>query len=258
MELADVDAVIERFVAETIERIRPVALWAHGSLAGGDFQPGRSDLDLIAVVREPLTPGQVAELTAYHQRLHREEPAAAKLHCSYLAVSEAGDAAASHFTWAVGRGLLRPVSLVTRRELLSFGRVLAGAAPGDVLPPVSDEELAAYIRYSLRKHVLEVIAWPHVYTWFRDAYVDLCTLIVARGAVTLRDGRLTTKGEALDELARRGAPARLVADIRARRYGDAHPTGPLWRVRRALMFRNHVRAEARGLLESATSGEVDD
>lgn len=250
--------MIDRFVTDTATRLRPVAVWAHGSLAGGDFQPGRSDLDLIVVIRQPLARDQITRLTAYHRRLYRDEPAAAKLHCSYLPATAAEDASARHFTWAAGRSMRRPVSLVTRCELLRFGRVLAGATPADILSPVSDEDLAAYIRYSLRKHVLDVIAWPH--NCFRDSHVDLCTLIVARAAVTLRDGCLITKGEALAELTRRAAPPRLVADIRRRRYGvadeaggtgaegEARATGLAWRLQRALMFRRYVRAEARELL----------
>lgn len=259
MELADVEAVMDRFVAATTSRLRPVAIWAHGSLAGGDFQPARSDLDLIVVVPERLTPRQLAELATYHRQLRRAEPAAAKLHCSYMPMSQAADVSVSHFTWAGGRTLSRPVSPVTRCELLGFGRVLMGAAPAAVLPPVTDEDLAAYVRYSLRKHVLDVVAWPQ--NCLRDSYVDLCTLIVARAAITLRDGRLVTKAQALDELARRGAPVRLVADIRRRRYGAIKETSAarvtrdpgkrlLWRVQRALIFRRYVRAEVRELLKS--------
>jgi hypothetical protein len=35
----------------------------HGSLVLGDYLPGRSDLDLLAVVDDPLTDAQVAALT---------------------------------------------------------------------------------------------------------------------------------------------------------------------------------------------------
>jgi len=42
-----------------VDAVRPVlplvSVWAHGSLAGGDYQPGRSDLDLIAILGRPCT-----------------------------------------------------------------------------------------------------------------------------------------------------------------------------------------------------------
>lgn len=46
--------------------------------------------------------------------------------------------------------------------------------------------------------------------------------------MTLRDGRLITKAEALDVLAGMGAPAPVVDDIRRRRYGDPGPATRQW------------------------------
>lgn len=46
-------------------------------------------------------------------------------------------------------------------------------------------------------------------------------LTLARAAVTLREGRLITKREALDMLTAMAAPADVVADIRRRRYAAA-------------------------------------
>lgn len=98
MGLADAEAVIGRFVTDTTRRLRPVALWAHGSLAAGDSQPARSALDLIVAVREPLPADQIAQFAAYLLRLRRNKPAAAKPHCSYLPLPAAGDTSESHFT----------------------------------------------------------------------------------------------------------------------------------------------------------------
>jgi hypothetical protein len=52
--------------------------------------------------------------------------------------------------------------------------------------------------------------------------VDLGLLVLARATVTLRHGRLITKGEALTELRELGAPADVVRDLHDRRY--ARPT----------------------------------
>ncbi|NUR68955.1 MAG: nucleotidyltransferase, partial [Streptomyces sp.] len=43
------DALLDRFLSG-LAPVDPIAVWAHGSLAGGDYQEGRSDLDLIAVL----------------------------------------------------------------------------------------------------------------------------------------------------------------------------------------------------------------
>ena len=83
------DRLLDRFLAE-LRDLAPVAVWAHGSLGGGDYQEGRSDLDLIAVLERPITPGTVWRVARLHARLGAE-PLAHKLHCSYLTPETAAD-----------------------------------------------------------------------------------------------------------------------------------------------------------------------
>ena len=45
------------------------ALWAHGSLALGDYQPGRSDLDLIALIETAPALEQKHNLRRAHEAL---------------------------------------------------------------------------------------------------------------------------------------------------------------------------------------------
>ena len=112
-----------------------------------------------------------------------------------------------------------------------------------MLPAVSDAELAEFVRESLRGYWLT--ATRRHRRWRQDIWVDLGMLTYARGVVTLRDGRLITKREALDELGRLGAPARVVEDIRARRYGERPPDGLFWRSRRGHQTRVFVRDRIR-------------
>ncbi len=232
------DLVLDRFVADIRAAVPVRAAWAHGSLAMGDFQPGRSDLDLIVLVERPLDAADRARLAEAHQRLLDEEPAAAKLHCSYLPDSALRDAGASHVTWAHGMILERPVTAVTRRELLDAGLVLYGPAPAGLLPPLADGQLEDHIRRDLAEYWLPVTRRPLL--WLRDSWLDLGLLVLGRAIVTLRDGRLITKGEALAELRELGAPADVIDDVHARRYGHAEPIGRLRRVRRALRARVFV------------------
>jgi hypothetical protein len=89
--------------------------------------------------------------------------------------------------------------------------------------------------------------------WTRDAWVDLGLVTFARASVTLREGRLISKREALAELPGLGAPTEIVEDIRRRRYGEPAPVRPAaseeeWRARRA--------ESARGWLGPAIDGLV--
>jgi hypothetical protein len=263
-----VGALLDRFLAG-LRAVEPavglVALWLHGSLALGDFQAGRSDLDLIAVVdpaaagadprgpgaeprsgRQGLDAAQERALAAMHARFDAEEPLAAKLHCSYVATGVIGEQEIGHPIWAHRSWFSRPVTAVTRRELLTGDRSLYGPPPGALLPAVSDAELAAFVRADLRTFWLPATRRP--VRWLQDVWVDAGPLTVARATVTLQDGRLITKGEALDVLLRIGAPPRLVADIRGRRYGWPLPLSAAGRVRRAQTVRTFTRSRIRAAL----------
>ncbi|BBB01871.1 hypothetical protein RVR_9484 [Actinacidiphila reveromycinica] len=246
MERTATDLFLERFVADVRQAVPTVSVWAHGSLAMGDFQAGRSDLDLITVVEAPPGPEQRALLGDMHRRMLAEEPAAAKLHCTYMARAALDGAERSHFTWAHNRLQERPVTPVSRRELLDGGLTLYGAPATELLPPLAEGQLEEFIRQDLARFWLPATRSP--VPWMRDIWVDLGPLVLARATVTLRDGRLITKGEALDVLTELGAPADLVRDIRDRRYADPAPISPLRRVRRALRARAFVRRGIRRTL----------
>ncbi|MER6731847.1 nucleotidyltransferase domain-containing protein [Streptomyces puniciscabiei] len=230
-------SLLDRFLEELLP-LRPRALWAHGSFAGGDYQEGRSDLDLIAVLPGPVRLATVRRVVALHRRL-RALPLAAKLHCSYLAPAGLEDPDRSHLTWAHARVLRRPVTPVTRRELHDFGRVLYGEPPAGLLPPVPERQLRAFVVRDQRDY------WrPHVdraRLWKQDIWVDAGLLTFARATVTLRDGRLISKREALAELPGLGAPAEVVEDITRRRYDrDPAPATGNWRDRRAELIQAYL------------------
>ncbi|KOV69786.1 nucleotidyltransferase domain-containing protein [Streptomyces sp. MMG1121] len=230
------DSLLTRFLTD-LTPLRPRAVWAHGSLAGGDYQEGRSDLDLIAVLPDEVDLRTVRRVMALHRRL-RTEPLAAKLHCSYLTPATLDDPDRSHLTWAHRHVLRRPVTPVTRRELLDFGRVLHGEAPAGLLPPVPEQQLHAFVVRDQRDF------WrPHVdkaRLWRQDVWVDLGLLTHARATVTLRDGRLISKREALAELPGLGAPVEVVEDITRRRYENPAPADGTWLARRAELTRAYL------------------
>jgi hypothetical protein len=223
--------LLDRFVGTVQEVVPLVSVWAHGSFAGGDYQPGRSDLDLIAVLDRPCTTLEEQRLGEAHEKLGGFVSLAAKLHCSYLAATELDDPARSHLTWAHEELMRRPVTPVTRRELHTFGIVLHGRPPAALLPPVTDRQLADFVIADLRTFWRPSLDHPEWYA--RDIWVDLGLLTLARATVTLRDGKLITKADALDVLGDLGAPPEVVDDIRQRRYGNPGPATEQWIARRA-------------------------
>lgn len=231
--------LLDRFVADAGQVVPLVAVWAHGSLALGDFQPGRSDLDLVAVVGERPTDTHQAGLQRVHETLIADVPLADNLHCAYMARAELADPNQVHPTWAHREMFDRIVSPVSRRELAQGGLSLHGPAPAGLVPPVSDQDLTSYIRGDLRDYW-----YPHTERhdiWLRDIWVDLGLLTLARASVTLRDGRLISKREALNVLVALGAPPDVVRDIYQRRYEDELPITEEWRTRRGYLARTFVR-----------------
>ena len=234
-----VQPLLDRFAADAGGVLPLTALWAHGSLALGDYQPGRSDLDLIALTGSRLTGEQEQDLRRVHEALHGQVPLAEKLHCSYVVGTELGDTNRSHLTWAHGELFARIVSPVTRRELCQGGLSLLGPDPALVVPPLTDDELADYVRLDMRDYWYPKTAMPEL--WLRDIWVDLGLLTFARATVTLREGRLITKREALDVLACLGAPPGVLRDIFQRRYENPPPLSERWRAERGDQARTYLR-----------------
>ncbi len=62
-----------------------VGLYLSGSLAYGDFVPERSDIDLEAVVRSPLTQKELKSIEYLHREIERRSPQwADRVECSYV------------------------------------------------------------------------------------------------------------------------------------------------------------------------------
>src|SRR5881397_1646369 len=74
--------------AEGLKRLlgkKIVGLYLSGSLAYGDFVPDRSDIDLQAVVRNPLTEDELRSVEQLHRQVERGCPEwANRIECSYV------------------------------------------------------------------------------------------------------------------------------------------------------------------------------
>ena len=62
-----------------------VGLYLSGSLAYGDFVPERSDIDLQAVVQNPLTQDELRSVEQLHRQIEERCPQwARRIECSYV------------------------------------------------------------------------------------------------------------------------------------------------------------------------------
>lgn len=186
-----------------------------GSLATGDYVPGVSDLDLVAVVAGSVDGARTAHLVEIHQDLDRGSAAGADLGCVYVEESRLLETAARHPTWTHGQLVDRSLSGVTRAELVRHGFPAFGRAPTDLLPPMRDDDVRAAARGELCGYWSWAARRPHL--WLDPMIADLGLTSMARGRHALRTGQLLTKSAAVEQA---HAPVWLIEQLRARRRGE--------------------------------------
>jgi predicted nucleotidyltransferase len=191
-------------------------LWVAGSLATGDYVPGVSDLDLVAVVAGPVTPERRRMIAELHRDLDEGVAAGTDLGCQYVETTRPPDREVLHPTWTHGAMVDRILSGITRVELVRAGYAVVGRPPAEVLPSVSGDEVREAARAELRGYWARASRRPLM--WLSPVIADLGLTSMARGRHALETGQLLTKSEAIE---RSAAPPWLVDQLRARRRGEA-------------------------------------
>ena len=135
------ESTIARLLAELVGRlpdvVPTVGLYAAGSLGTRDFEPERSDLDLVAVLERDPDPGELTALGALHTALAGEFPAGGRLHCLYVTAADIGDADREWPYWADQKMRHKALSAITRTELHDHGVVVAGEPIAGQIPYVT-------------------------------------------------------------------------------------------------------------------------
>jgi hypothetical protein len=209
-----------------------------GSLATGDYAPGISDLDLVALVDGPVDTTRQFVLTALHRDLDQGPGWGLKLGCVYVDAAQLLVLDSLHPTWTHGSLVQRVLSRVARAELVRHGYAVFGRTPLEVLPRMSDDDVREAARFELTGYWAWAVRHPTI--WLNPVIADLGLTSMARGRHTLATGQLLTKTRAIEQA---NAPAWLIDQLRARRRGDA-VTSP--RLRTALIaWRDAHRTVAR-------------
>lgn len=112
-----------------------------GSLATGDYVPGVSDLDLVALTAGPVGPARQEVLAGLHRELDQGTAQGLDLGCVYVDAGRLPDPGALHPTWTHGSLVQRILSGVTRAELARHGFAVLGRPPAAVLPEVADDDV---------------------------------------------------------------------------------------------------------------------
>lgn len=165
--MAEPEVVLAYLAADLVETLgdQLLSLALHGSWALGDFTPGNSDLDVLAVMATDPTAATLAALHEVHARLGADFPEWGDGYVEVEYVSVAAVRAVvqgtdeSHPMISVGKGEPLHELAASRHSVLNWAaalqadRPIAGAAPSAVLPAI-DQRL---IRQVVLQHVR---AWP--------------------------------------------------------------------------------------------------
>jgi hypothetical protein len=208
---------VVRELGDELERLGWVTdLMVAGSLATGDYLPGVSDLDLVALVDGPVGASRQAALVTVHRRLDAGTGAGLQLGCVYVDAATVPGPAVRHPTWTHGQLVQRILSGVNRAELARHGFAVFGRSPRDVFPAVTDDDIRAAARDELTGYWAWAARRP--WLWLDPVIADLGLTSMARGRYALDHGELLTKSRAVE---RAHAPATLIAQLAARRRGEA-------------------------------------
>jgi predicted nucleotidyltransferase len=198
--MAEPAEVLARLAAELAEVLGDdlLSLALHGSWALGDFAPGRSDLDVLAVMATDPTAATLAGLDDVHARLDTDFPEwNGHVEVEYVS-AEAVEAVVqgadeSHPMIRVSPGEPLHEVEASRHYVLNWAAALradqsiVGAAPSTVLPAIERRLIHQVVLQHLR-------AWPE---WVRDMQATgaqaYAVLTLCRAAETLATGRLVSK-----------------------------------------------------------------
>jgi hypothetical protein len=186
-----------------------------GSLATGDYVPGVSDLDLVALAEGPVGEARQEVLAGLHRELDHGAARGLDLGCVYVDAGRLADAAALHPMWTHGSLVHRTLSGVTRAELVRHGFAVLGRPPAAVLPDMTDDDVRRAARAELCGYWARAARRP--LWWLNPVIADLGLTSMARGRYALAEGQLLTKTQAAE---RAHAPAWLREQLRARRRGE--------------------------------------
>jgi hypothetical protein len=176
-----------------------VGLYVHGSLANGDFTPGRSDVDFLVVTERELTADDIERVKVMHQRLtHSGLPWAEVLEGGYISRNELrryNAASAFHPSlrvdgtfdidgygsdWIIQRYLIRKSAIV-----------VAGPDPKTLIDEVTPDQLREAQLGILREWWLPQLTDTHRIE--RDDYQAYAVLTMCRALFTVTKGDVASK-----------------------------------------------------------------
>ncbi len=195
-----VNAVLHTLLSDVQTILGPhfVGMYLYGSLAGGDFDPRRSDVDFLVVTAAELPGDLIAALETLHARLAASgDKWAVKLEGAYIpqrALRRYDPADPPYPFVNEGRFYLaRPGSdwVIQRHVLREQGVVLAGPALHALIDPVGPDDLRQAVAAILREWWAPMLDDPARLR--RSDYQAYAVLTMCRALYTLENRAIVSK-----------------------------------------------------------------
>ena len=197
---AEVNAVLRRLLTgvQAVLGKHFIGLYLYGSLASGDFQLGRSDIDFVVVTNDVLPAALLPALEALHSRLAASELAwATRLEGAYLprdVLRRHDPEGSSYPCFNEGRFRLErlgPDWVIQRHILREHSVVVAGPDPRPWIDPVTPDDLRRAVRETLQGWWAPMLTNP---AWLdRVDYRSFAVLTMCRGLYALEYGAIVSK-----------------------------------------------------------------
>jgi Domain of unknown function (DUF4111) len=182
---------------QAILRDHFIGLYLGGSLALGDFNPHRSDIDFVAVTVDKLPPEMIVALEEMHTRLWATGTKwAGKLDGSYVPQQVFRHWTADHppcpFVEGNSFTVTQQGSAVIQRHIIhQYGVVVAGPSPPMLLDPVAAGELRRALRDMLETGWRPLLDDP---AWVQQSQMQpFAILTMCRTLYTLEHGVVASK-----------------------------------------------------------------
>jgi len=204
-----------------------VGMYLYGSLASGDFDPGRSDIDFLVVTSLDLPDRLISDLRVMHTHMYESGLEwATRMSGAYIPLhamrkySPTGPACPlvnkSEFLVA------RPESdwVMIRHILYISGVVIAGPPPQTIIDPVQPKELREAVLTLLRNNWTP---WIHNADFFNGVgYQPYVVLTMCRALFTLEHGTVASKRRSAEWVLTNSDKrwSKLIKQAMAWHYGD--------------------------------------
>jgi hypothetical protein len=180
---------------------RFVGMYLYGSLAAGDFQPDRSDIDFVVVTHDLLPESVVSGLASMHLALAGSGSKwACKLEGAYLPLAVLRRHDATHPPVPVlnegkfSSEILWSDWIIQRHQLLTHAVLIAGPSLEGLVDPVGTDDLQWAVRDNLKQWWAPILVDP---TRLHDpGYQPYAVLSMCRTLYTLEESKPISKTDA--------------------------------------------------------------